>query len=73
MNADAAKECAVAAVFGVGFVRLLRAVFSCGKSSCQEARRGFIPLDNFRGYPLYSEGFSLRGRARPIGFEDVSW
>lgn len=73
MKADAAKECAVAEVFRPSFARLLQAVFRCGKTSCQEALRGFIPLDNFQGYPLYSEGFSLRGRARPIGFEDVSW
>jgi len=43
------------------------------KALCQERKSDFIPLDNIYGYPLYSEGFSLRGRARPIGFEDVSW
>ena len=43
------------------------------KALCQERKSDFIPLDNIYGYPLYSEGFSLCGRARPNGLENVRW
>lgn len=32
---------------------------------CQERKSDSIPLDNFYSYPLYSEGFSTCGHARP--------
>jgi hypothetical protein len=43
------------------------------KALCQERKSDFIPLDNICCYPLYSEGFSLCGRARPNGLENVRW
>jgi len=43
------------------------------KALCQERKSDFIPLDNIYCYPLYSEGFSLCGRARPNGLENVRW
>lgn len=47
---------------GSGFSRFEKAL-------CQERKSDFIPLDNIYTYPLYSEGFSLCGRARPASLE----
>jgi len=56
-----------------GFLNAGAGVSGSEKALCQERKSDFIPLDNICRYPLYSEGFSLCGRARPNGLENVRW